>query len=207
MPPDFAAFIADTLNAIYQEDADADPDYAKRISASDVDDTYRLWYRFMKGFTESGTLPPPVPYSSRPNCAKCGRRPSTTSRTSATSSRTPSTGVGFRHPLDLPHPGGAGRSGGDGGRGDRRRHRGGGHDARHRDDPLRRLPDLRAALQRLPDVPARRRAERPRLPDARAPRRAAAAAVHDPGLPGPDGRQRRRPSRRSSRCCASPPTS
>ena len=63
MPPDFAAFIADTLNAIYQEDADADPDYAKRISASDVDDTYRLWYRFMKGFTETGTLPPPVPYS------------------------------------------------------------------------------------------------------------------------------------------------
>src|SRR5688500_18174706 len=63
MPPDLAAFIADTLNKIYQEDADADPDYAKRITASDVDDTYRLWYRFMKGFTETGTLPPPVPYS------------------------------------------------------------------------------------------------------------------------------------------------
>ena len=63
MPPDLAAFIADTLNAIYQEDADADPDYAKRITASDVDDTYRLWYRFMKGFTETGTLPPPVAYS------------------------------------------------------------------------------------------------------------------------------------------------
>jgi hypothetical protein len=63
MPAALAAFIADTLNAIYQEDADPDPDYAKRISASDVDDTYRLWYRFMKDFTESGTLPPPVPYS------------------------------------------------------------------------------------------------------------------------------------------------
>ena len=63
LPADLAALIADTLNRIYQEDADPDPDYANRISASDVDDTYRLWYRFMKGFTESGTLPPPVSYS------------------------------------------------------------------------------------------------------------------------------------------------
>lgn len=63
LPAGLASFIADTLNRIYQEDADPDPDYAKKISASDVDDTYRLWYRFMKGFTESGTLPPPVAYS------------------------------------------------------------------------------------------------------------------------------------------------
>jgi hypothetical protein len=63
LPSGLAEFIADTLNLIYQEDVDADPDYATKISASDVDDTYRLWYRFMKGFTESGTLPPPVAYS------------------------------------------------------------------------------------------------------------------------------------------------
>ena len=63
LPSDLANFLADTLNRIYQEDPDADPDYAKKITASDVDDTYRLWYRFMKGFTESGTLPPPVSYS------------------------------------------------------------------------------------------------------------------------------------------------
>jgi hypothetical protein len=63
LPPDLAKFIADTLNRIYQEDGDPDPDYAKPISASDVDDTYRLWYRFMRSFTESGTLPPPVAYS------------------------------------------------------------------------------------------------------------------------------------------------
>lgn len=62
-PSAFATFLADTLNKIYQEDPDADPDYAKAISASDIDDTYRLWYRFMKGFTETGTLPPPVAYS------------------------------------------------------------------------------------------------------------------------------------------------
>ena len=63
LPAGLASFIADTLNRIYQEDPDADPDYAKKITASDVDDTYRLWYRFMRGFTESGTLPPPVAYS------------------------------------------------------------------------------------------------------------------------------------------------
>jgi hypothetical protein len=63
LPSGLANFIADTLNQIYQEDPDADPDYAKKISASDVDDTYRLWYRFMKGFTDSSTLPPPVAYS------------------------------------------------------------------------------------------------------------------------------------------------
>jgi hypothetical protein len=63
LPPDLAALIADVLNRIYQEDADADPDYAKKVTASDVDDTYRLWYRFMRSFTDSGTLPPPVPYS------------------------------------------------------------------------------------------------------------------------------------------------
>lgn len=64
MPFNLASFIADTLNRVYQEDADPDPDYARRpITASDVDDTYRLWYRFMKNFTESGTLPPPVAYS------------------------------------------------------------------------------------------------------------------------------------------------
>lgn len=64
MPADLASFIAKTLNRIYQEDPDPNPDYARNpITASDVDDTYRLWYRFMKNFTESGTLPPPVAYS------------------------------------------------------------------------------------------------------------------------------------------------
>lgn len=63
LPDDLARLLSETMNRIYQEDADADPDYAPKITASDVDDTYRLWYRFMKGFTESGTLPPPVAYS------------------------------------------------------------------------------------------------------------------------------------------------
>ncbi|WP_146746260.1 zinc dependent phospholipase C family protein [Rhodovulum viride] len=63
LPPDFAAFLAEAMNKVYQEDGDPDPDYASRITASDVDDTYRLWYRFMKSFTDTGTLPAPVAYS------------------------------------------------------------------------------------------------------------------------------------------------
>lgn len=62
-PDDLATFIADTLNRVYQEDGDPAPDYAKAITADDVKDTYRLWYRFMRGFTQTGTLPPPVSYS------------------------------------------------------------------------------------------------------------------------------------------------
>lgn len=63
LPDDLANLLADVMNRVYQEDGDAPPEYAKTISAEDVDDTYRLWYRFMKGFTETGTLPPPVAYS------------------------------------------------------------------------------------------------------------------------------------------------
>lgn len=63
LPDDLAQFLADIMNKVYQEDSDDEPDYASKISPSDIDDTYRLWYRFMKGFTETGTLPPPVPYS------------------------------------------------------------------------------------------------------------------------------------------------
>ena len=63
IPADLANFLADIMNKVYQEDGDPDPDYAKKISPGDVDDTYRLWYKFMKGFTETGTLPPPHPYS------------------------------------------------------------------------------------------------------------------------------------------------
>ena len=64
LPPDLAALIADSLNDIYDEDGfPPAPEYAKRITASDVNDTYRLWYRWFKSATDTGTLPPPVPYS------------------------------------------------------------------------------------------------------------------------------------------------
>jgi hypothetical protein len=64
LPPDLAQLIADALNDIYEEDGvPPQPDYAKRVTPADINDTYRLWYRWLKSATDTGTLPPPVPYS------------------------------------------------------------------------------------------------------------------------------------------------
>ena len=63
LPDDLAALIADTINSLYQEDAVPGPDYGATITAEDVNDTYRTWYRWFKSTTDTGTLPPPVAYS------------------------------------------------------------------------------------------------------------------------------------------------
>jgi hypothetical protein len=64
LPPDLAKLIADALNDIYEEDgAPPRPDYAKRVTPDDINAAYRLWYRWFKNATDTGTLPPPVPYS------------------------------------------------------------------------------------------------------------------------------------------------
>jgi Zinc dependent phospholipase C len=64
LPADLAQLIADALNDLYQEDAaPPHPDYAKRVTPADINDAYRLWYRWLKSATDTGTLPPPVPYS------------------------------------------------------------------------------------------------------------------------------------------------
>ena len=63
LPDDLAALIADTINSLYQEDAAPGPDYGATITAEDVNDTYRTWYRWFKSTTDTGTLPPPVAYS------------------------------------------------------------------------------------------------------------------------------------------------
>jgi hypothetical protein len=64
LPPDLAKLIADTLTEIYNEDqVPPRPDYAKPMTPKDVDDAYRIWYRWFKGSTDTGTLPAPVAYS------------------------------------------------------------------------------------------------------------------------------------------------
>ena len=67
------------------------PDYAKRLDPRDVNDAYRLWYRWFKSATDTGTLPPPVPYSLTEELREVGTRWSRTSTGSATSWRTPPT--------------------------------------------------------------------------------------------------------------------
>jgi hypothetical protein len=64
LPKDLADLIANALNDIYDEDgAPPTPDYAKRVTGADINKAYRLWYMWFKSATDTGTLPPPVPYS------------------------------------------------------------------------------------------------------------------------------------------------
>lgn len=64
LPPDLVTLIIDTLADIYNEDPSLPrPDYAAAMTPADLNDAYRLWYRWFRNATDTGTLPPPVPYS------------------------------------------------------------------------------------------------------------------------------------------------
>lgn len=64
LPDDLAKLITETLAEVYNENpAPPRPDYAAAITPADLNDTYRLWYRWFRNATDTGTLPPPVPYS------------------------------------------------------------------------------------------------------------------------------------------------
>lgn len=64
LPTDLAQLIADTINQVYDIDPTrAGAEFGKAITAEDVGDTYRTWYRWMKSATDSGTIPAPVSYS------------------------------------------------------------------------------------------------------------------------------------------------
>ena len=63
LPPDLAKLIADTLSEVFENGDPDDDEYGRKISPADVDSAYRLWYRWMKSATDTGTLPEPVPYS------------------------------------------------------------------------------------------------------------------------------------------------
>lgn len=64
LPADLATLIVESLNDIFNEDAVAPrPDYAREMSVGDVNDAYRLWYKWLRNSTDTGTLPLPVPYS------------------------------------------------------------------------------------------------------------------------------------------------
>jgi Zinc dependent phospholipase C len=63
LPDDLAELIAKSINTVYQEDADPEAEYGPTISASDVNNAYRIYYRWLKNSTDTGTLPEPVAYS------------------------------------------------------------------------------------------------------------------------------------------------
>lgn len=63
LPGDLAQLIASTINSIYQEDYDPDPEYGNKVSPADINNAYRLYYKWFKGATDTSTLPYPVNYS------------------------------------------------------------------------------------------------------------------------------------------------
>ena len=63
MPDDLSKMIADAINSMYTSGAADDNQYGRRISPADVNNSYRLWYRWLRSATDTGTLPDPIPYS------------------------------------------------------------------------------------------------------------------------------------------------
>ncbi|MCM5663645.1 zinc dependent phospholipase C family protein [Galbibacter mesophilus] len=63
MPPDLSKLIADTINQVFDLDGNPGAEFGSAIDADDVNNTYRLWFKWFKSTTESGTLPEPTPYS------------------------------------------------------------------------------------------------------------------------------------------------
>ena len=186
LPPALAALITDALNEIYDEDgAPPTPDYAKPITTSDIDDTYRLWYRWFKSATDTGTLPAPVPYSLTAELREVWDQVVDNLDSIGDFIEDAADAAGRPRDLgDLPPPRRPHPRGDRCGRSAHRRRPRRAYDARLRHDSIRGMPDLRAPLQRLRDVPPCSRDERARVPDARAPRRSADEPLREPGAPG-----------------------
>jgi len=63
LPDDLAKLIAKTINKVYTDGAADDNEYGRTLSPEDVNNAYRIWYRWLRSATDTGTLPLPVPYS------------------------------------------------------------------------------------------------------------------------------------------------
>jgi hypothetical protein len=63
LPDDLAKLIAETLTEVFGGGAANDDEYGRAITPADVDAAYRLYYKWFRNATETGTLPEPVPYS------------------------------------------------------------------------------------------------------------------------------------------------
>jgi hypothetical protein len=63
MPADLAQLIVDTINKIYKNGDADDDEYGQHITTTDVNNAYRLYYKWFRSATDTGTLPLPIPYS------------------------------------------------------------------------------------------------------------------------------------------------
>ncbi len=60
LPGALAQLIVDTINEVYPAQDGA---YGRPIGTADIDSAYRFYYRWWTSATDTGVLPPPVPYS------------------------------------------------------------------------------------------------------------------------------------------------
>ncbi len=63
LPGDLAILIANTITQVYRSNEASGEKYGRSISPDEVNDAYKLYYKWFKNSTDSGTLPYPVPYS------------------------------------------------------------------------------------------------------------------------------------------------
>lgn len=63
LPADLSNLIADTIAKVYRANEAAGEKYGPEITATDVNNAYRIYYKWFRNSTDTGMLPPPVPYS------------------------------------------------------------------------------------------------------------------------------------------------
>jgi hypothetical protein len=63
LPDDLARLIADTISEIYRSNEAGGEKYGPEITPTDINNAYRIYYKWFRNSTDTGTLPLPVPYS------------------------------------------------------------------------------------------------------------------------------------------------
>jgi hypothetical protein len=63
LPDELSKLIADAIKKVFQEDMDSEVEYGPKIDPIDINNAYRIWYKWFRNATETGTLPNPIPYS------------------------------------------------------------------------------------------------------------------------------------------------
>ncbi|WP_205502327.1 zinc dependent phospholipase C family protein [Rufibacter psychrotolerans] len=64
LPEPLAQLILKAINQVYEEDGDpSQVEYGRQMTTEDLNNTYRLWHKWFRSATDTGTLPAPVPYS------------------------------------------------------------------------------------------------------------------------------------------------
>ncbi len=63
LPDDLANFIAGAIGQVYRSNEAGGEKYGPAITATDVNNAYKIYYKWFRNSTDTGTIPPPVPYS------------------------------------------------------------------------------------------------------------------------------------------------